>query len=237
MGLDIYVGSLTRYHTKNWQTKLQQLGPQAGITVQVVRLGGPAAQKPPSAEVVRPAVEQWRNNLAQALKQPLQWSESDDTPYFTDQATWNAYGAVLLLAAYLENPSEKMPETMPGGWQQDKVLAACKAKASAKNTSIRYGQLYFPEFWFPVNFPFVFKAQYVTKNEMSFGSATALLALLGQINEVAFKASREEIRQWRRKDGAGSGTPFQSTAKFGLSILMELAEQSVLHRLPMKLDY
>jgi len=237
MGLDIYVGSLTRYHTRNWQTILQQLGPQAGLTVKVVRVGEPANQKTPDPKVVRAAVEKWRSGIAQALKQPLAWSESDDTPYFTDKPNWSAFGAVHLLAAYLEHPSEKMPETLPGGWQQDKVLLACKAAATAKNTGTRYAQLYFPEFWFPASFPFVFKTNYVTQNEMSFGSAPALLAILRQINDHAFGASREEVRQWRKGESAGGGTPFQSSAKFGLSILMELAEQSTLHQLPMKLDY
>jgi len=237
MGLDVYVGSLTRYHTRNWQTIVQQHGIQAGITVKVVRVGEPANQQTPAPEVVRAAVEKWKSNLALAMKQPLEWSERDDTPYFTDKPNWSAYGAVLLLAAYLENPAEKMPETLPGGWQQDKALLACKAAASAKNSHTMYAQLYFPEFWFPASFPFVFKTNYVTQNEMSFGSAPALLTILRQINDRAFGASREEIRQWRKGESAGSGTPFQSSAKFGSSILMELAEQSTLHQLPMKLDY
>jgi len=37
MGLDVFVGSLTRYYMGNWETVIQQAGRQNNIPVQVVR--------------------------------------------------------------------------------------------------------------------------------------------------------------------------------------------------------
>jgi hypothetical protein len=39
VGLDLYVGPLTRYHLGDWLTVVQQAGRELGITVQVDRYG------------------------------------------------------------------------------------------------------------------------------------------------------------------------------------------------------
>ena len=41
MGLDIYVGPLTRYYTDNWKTIVQQAGEDNNIPVTVVRPNQP----------------------------------------------------------------------------------------------------------------------------------------------------------------------------------------------------
>ena len=37
MGLDVYVGSLTRYYAHDWETAVQRLGCEQGIPVVIVR--------------------------------------------------------------------------------------------------------------------------------------------------------------------------------------------------------
>src|SRR5678809_1066963 len=37
MGLDVYVGSVTRYHCGDWQTVVQKFGSDTGLDVQVTR--------------------------------------------------------------------------------------------------------------------------------------------------------------------------------------------------------
>jgi hypothetical protein len=37
MGLDVYVGSLTRYYTGDWETIVQQAGREMGLEVRVER--------------------------------------------------------------------------------------------------------------------------------------------------------------------------------------------------------
>ena len=47
---------------------------------------------------------------------------------------------------------------------------------------------------------------------------------------------RSNVERWRR-EGAEFGASFDHSARFGLAMMLELAEKSVSHRLPMKLDY
>ena len=41
MGLDVYVGPFSRYHTGEWETIVQQAARANGMTVQVVRPAAP----------------------------------------------------------------------------------------------------------------------------------------------------------------------------------------------------
>jgi hypothetical protein len=38
MGLDVYVGPLSRYYGSQWETIIQQYGQERGMGVQVIRL-------------------------------------------------------------------------------------------------------------------------------------------------------------------------------------------------------
>ncbi|MBI5366610.1 MAG: hypothetical protein HZA54_06205, partial [Planctomycetes bacterium] len=58
MGLDVYVGTLTRYYTGDWKTIIQQVGERSGMTVEVIRAHAPPdAVRDPAA--VRRAVLAW----------------------------------------------------------------------------------------------------------------------------------------------------------------------------------
>src|SRR5512139_2610382 len=99
MGLDIYVGSLTRYFARDWKTILEQLAERGEIPeVRVVRASEPkdAIADP---EQLRPTVLAWRQalsaGLAEHLSAPLDWDESATAPYFTDKPSWDCYGALL----------------------------------------------------------------------------------------------------------------------------------------------
>jgi hypothetical protein len=117
MGLDIYVGSLTRYFTRDWKTIVQQLAERGEIPqVQVVRANEPK-NVVTDPEQVRSAVVGWRQGLSTGLAQhitaPLDWDESGFTPYFTDKPAWDCYGALLLWAAYSEHGDLKRPHRQP----------------------------------------------------------------------------------------------------------------------------
>lgn len=104
MGLDLYVGSLTRYTSGDWLTIVQQAGLANGVDVQVVH----AQPEPPDAvsdpRLIRDAVEEWRQGLGAGLGVDCDWPETVDSPYWTDKPDWDGYGAVMLMAAYDERP-------------------------------------------------------------------------------------------------------------------------------------
>jgi hypothetical protein len=87
VGLDVYVGTLTRYYTGDWDTLLQQLGREAGARVEVARRpderGGWLRRlvdrfRPTGPAAATRAVEQWRKELSREVCAPLDWSEASD---------------------------------------------------------------------------------------------------------------------------------------------------------------
>ena len=113
MGLDIYVGPLTRYHSGNWETLVQQYARLNGLKCQVVRPPSTDSSPRLSADQIREAVLAWQSGLAEALKQPLKWSEDNSSDYFTEKPAWDCYSAVAVLAAHDEHRELKLPDVVP----------------------------------------------------------------------------------------------------------------------------
>src|SRR5579872_6323008 len=92
VGLDIYVGSLTRYYSGDWEMVAQKAARELGLELTVVRAHDPedAIRDP---EAIRPVVLAWREQLSEALAESitdkLDWDESQEAPYFTDKPTWD----------------------------------------------------------------------------------------------------------------------------------------------------
>ena len=80
MGLDIYVGTLTRYYAQEWESIAQQAAREMGVQFEMIR-----QHDPPDAisdpEQIRPAVFAWREALSQRLAEgnsaehSLDWDE------------------------------------------------------------------------------------------------------------------------------------------------------------------
>lgn len=87
MGLDVFVGTLTRYCSGDWELIAQQAAREMGLNLQVAR-----QHNPPDAirdlDQIRPTVLAWRDSLSAAradrLSQPLIRDESQTAPYFTE---------------------------------------------------------------------------------------------------------------------------------------------------------
>ena len=90
MGLDVYVGSLTRYYVEG----------SADVVERVARHQGMAVDGQPAEEVIHSAVVRWRDGLNHWLDDrldgPLDWDESGPAPCFTDKPGWDGYGVALL---------------------------------------------------------------------------------------------------------------------------------------------
>jgi len=232
MGLDIYVGPLTRYHTGNWETVVQQYARMNGLKCQIVRPPSTDSSPRLSADQIREAVVAWQSVLAEALKQPLRWTEDNSSEYFTEKPAWDCYSAVALLAAHDEHPEMKMPDVVPEDLSKDEAYR----RSTAEGFKTRYSQILFPELWLPGDNQFVFKAGYITGKELWMGWSTTLLSQLRELNGKTLKATPETFKQWKL-DGGPKNAPFEISARFGMSVLMGLAEQAAMHLLPMKLDY
>jgi hypothetical protein len=92
MGLDVYVGSLTRYYAGQWETIVQQAGRQIGFDVQVVRTQPEAGAAITDPDEIRTGILRWRTALGQALAKAgldgldLNWREDLASPVLHGQA-------------------------------------------------------------------------------------------------------------------------------------------------------
>jgi hypothetical protein len=220
MGLDVYVGSLARYYAEGPADVVERIARQQGVPV----ADGQAAE-----DVIRSAVLAWRDGLGrwlgERLAAPLDWDESGQAPCFTDKPGWDGYGGTLLLAAHDEHPELAVPATVSADWPDDPAYQA----ASARGAGSRYQQLLTPELWLPCRFGFVVRTQDVTGEEVEVGSSVALLD--------QFRLLRARRGLDGAPDRAGGDHRLAAVAAAGLAVLVRLAERSVRHRLPMKLDF
>ena len=221
MGLDVYVGSLTRYYVESSADVVERIARHQGMEVSA----GQDAE-----EVIRAAVVGWRDGLSRwlgdRLDGPLDWDESGPAPCFTDKPGWDGYGGTLLLAAHDEHPELPAPAKVSADWPDDPAYQA----ASAPGAGSRYHQLLTPELWLPCRFAFTVRTQDITGEEVELGSSVALL------DQLELLSTRYRL-DGRPPDPAADGHSLSAAAGNGLAVLRRLAERSVINQLPMKLDF
>ncbi len=221
MGLDVYVGPLTRYYVE---------GP-ADVVARIARHQDlPATDGLAAEEVIRAAVVRWRDGLSRwlgdRLPEPLDWDESAPAPCLTDKPGWDGYGGTLLLAAHDEHPELPPPAVVSADWPDDPAYQV----ASAPGAGSRYAQLLTPELWLPCRFDFTVRTQDLTGEEVELGSSVALL------DQLELLAARYRL-DGQPAGSSGDGHSLSAAAGTGLAILRRLAERSVTFRVPMKLDF
>ena len=105
MGLDVYAGTLTRYYSHNWKTTVQQWAEENGYAFQKITPDGQNAADEEELSTAR-FRRWWRlaGSDLSAISRPEQspyvsWPEDNERPYYTDKPDWDAFGAMLLVAA------------------------------------------------------------------------------------------------------------------------------------------
>jgi hypothetical protein len=220
VGLDVYVGSLTRYYVEGPVDVVERIARHQDL---------PFGDGQAAEEVLRAAVVCWRDGLSRwlgdRLAAPLDWDESAPAPCFTDKPGWDGYGGTLLLAAHDEHPELPPPPVVSADWPDDLAYQA----ATARGAGSRYHQLLTPELWLPCRFEFTVRTQDVTGEEVELGSSVALL------EQLELLAARYRL-DGQPPDG-GDGRSLSAAAGGGLAVLLRLAAYSVRHQVPMKLDF
>jgi hypothetical protein len=238
MGLDLYVGPLSRYYAGQWETIIQQYARQSGKEVRVVRpspmqrsiFGGLLDRLRRSAGIDH-RVAQWQKEVTRVAGVPIEWDDRADRDYFTDKPAWDCYGALVLKAAYEDHAATRYPGTADN-WSEDPILRSSLSDRDSKYTHL----LNDTEVWLPAKFDRPFRSKTIAGTDAMIGSTIGLLGELRRLNESTWAASDEAISEWRR-NGAEFGAPFEDSARFGFAIFYELTQLAVQHRLPMKLDY
>jgi hypothetical protein len=244
MGLDVYVGTLTRYLIGDWELAAAAAARELGVPFEVIR-ENEAEDAVTDPDEVRAAVLEWRAALGEALGLELDWPEDDGVPYLTDKPDWTGHVALLLVAAHEEHPDLPLPEALPDEPLQHPLYRAVteqpKRGLLGRRTEPaeppRYAALYTPEVWLPVETEAVWQAPFVT-GDMTVMTSTH--TLLTDLQDLARRlgASTDDLEVWRRGDELGD-RPRETIplARFALALWLELAQWAVEHRLPAKLDY
>ena len=235
MGLDIYVGALSRYYEGNWETIIQQISHEQGMEIHFIR----ATESPDPVhefDEMRTVILNWRKKLFADLQgkisDQLKWDESREAPYFTDKPTWKSYHGLLLWAAYAEHPDLKMPSSLPDDLSIDPAYKIVNKKAQHQYDQLFDGS----ELWLPCDFDFTFTTVDIRDNNITIGSSKALLSQLENLNAVTWNADDRTLKDWLQV-GAGHEDSLETHARFSFSVFYELTKLSVAHNLPMKLDY
>lgn len=235
MGLDLYVGPLTRYHLGDWLTITQQIGAQEGYDVRIVR-AHEEDDGETDPDMVQNAVREWQQWLGEALGGPVDWPEGPAQPYWTDKPDWDGFGAVLLLAAY-----DERPDLCPGPWDRKdspREFADAPAYQAASAQPERYLTLLSGvEWWLPLaEDPLVMEASRPSGQPTRMGSLDRLVAELRLLDERAGVLAGHDPAELRR--GLSTDDPtLTEVARFGLAVMLHLAETAIEHRQPLLLDY
>lgn len=200
MGLDVYVGPLTRYYTGDWETVVQRFGRESSIPVKTVRPNQAKKSwlawlldrlRPRGPAAAQRVVRRWRNRLRTELRiADLDWNEYPEAEYATDKPAWDCYGALVLWAAYDELPNAKRQETAEG-WDKDSAYLT-----SRMNPRSRYRHLIADtEIWLPVEFEAPLRTSAIVGDNVVVGSSVRLLAELGELNSRTWKANDQQVSQ------------------------------------------
>ncbi len=259
MGLDVYVGPLSRYYSRDWETIVQQAGREQGFEVQVRRPPLPAGLRDP--QMVLGRLRAWQEQVSAAVSEQspegIRWEESPTDGYVTDKPDWNAFCGLVFLAAQDDLPGFRIPARVPTGrtahatWRAigERYVPSIRPTIAGRLRRLlrpprddvspidrRYAQIIGPELWLPADFPVVIEGEDVTGTWMSIGSTAALLGELELLNARTIRATDKDLDRIRT-DGPSEDGEFESLARFGLSVFLGLAGEAVQRRLPLKLDY
>lgn len=258
MGLDIYAGTLTRYYAHNWKTVVQQWAEENGYAFQKFTPDGqPSDEEELSASEVQQIVENWRDQILDILarsKQPAYspWPEDNEKPYYTDKPDWDAFGAMLLVAA-CRVYDEPIPATVEKGWDfMAHPVIARLTEDPERIWSLFRGTTW----WLPLADSFMFQAPLPNNNTAMIGTVGALRKDLERLNKLAWNADEPTILNWCRTEGypadvcAGPDGQFnkadvqehtqystESLAKFAFSMFWQAMLFSEEHHVPVLLDY
>jgi hypothetical protein len=236
----VYVGPLTRYHLGDWLTIVQQIGRDMGISVQVDRHGAEPQDSITDPDQMLAVVREWQTGLGQALGCPADWPEDATLPYWTDKPDWDGYGALLLLAAYDERPDHAdAPGRQPVS-DQPRANEAAPAYQAASAQPHRYPSLLRgAEWWLPLpdRPPLVFTAPLPSGHRTRIGRVDRLLAELRLLSQRSQTFATHHPQAVRAAGPPPSDAPIEVAARFGLAIMLELAQTAAEHRQPLLIDY
>jgi hypothetical protein len=240
MGMDVYVGPLTRYTLGEWLTVVQQAGLANGVQVEVLR---PESAGPTDPGEVEAAVSTWQLELLEALGGGAPWADGPGLPYWTDKPDWDGYGGLVLAAAYAErpdlSPTGKRGLLRRAATDDPREFEKSAAYIEASKAPTRFRTLlHGTEWWLPVETGGrAFRAQGPDGKTRLMAPVSALLTELRDLSEVIGLTDRDECDVIRRAGPPADRDDVEGYGRFGLAVFLGLAAKAYVERQPLLLDY
>jgi hypothetical protein len=198
MGLDLYAGTLVRYHTGEWETEAQRTGREAGVQVQIAYPEG--APKKLSKFTAAPRIWWWRQRVQrkyrQIIRQQLNWPAADSTPYFARKPDHDGLAALILAAAHAEFSEFELPTGLPASLESAPAYRAASEHYLQSQISVLECQMFLPS---PDNF---ILSELDACGVRRFITSTGnLAAALQSFNEAHWRADESQIAEWATRSG------------------------------------
>jgi hypothetical protein len=231
MNVELYVGTLTRYYSEQWENAATRRGAKSPFGPSKNR--GQAITDPVELQGV---IAEWlasaSGKLREHLPGPLSWQEGMLPPYFVGELGVAGYGGIILLAAYTNNAHLQRPTTYTRTWDGDPAVAA-SLKAEKKDALwevINCG------IWLPVEFRFGIGMKDPSGTPLKAGSIDLLWSALEYLNETNWGAPADDLVAWRAR-GLKESDTFETQAQFGFATFHDSCRRARENRLPMKLHF
>jgi hypothetical protein len=248
MGLDLYAGPLSRYHTGAWETVVQRYCRENGVTLNMVY-----AQTPPRLpRFLAPAIVRgWRHFLRRRFSLTgLKWPESEVGDYWTDKPGRECLNALLLAAAYAEHPEFIPPENPPDDCETDPAYRASSQNYLQSLIAVLECQMFLPS-----DENFLVAARDAAGMERAVTSTANLELALDRVNAAHWQAEETQFEKWSRRGPVAQGrlgneddetapdeasmppaTPFTQNAQLGFALYREALKFSRTHNVPIVTD-
>lgn len=199
MGLDIYVGTLTRYYSGNWKLINQQIAEQEGMSFSIRTPEGeytPPAHNQEEIEEIQNTIEEWQTYLLDSMPKDYKetmWDENMTKGYFTDKPGWDAWEALAIFqyATLLNNPFPKtFCENMLG-----KYSLLEEGEEKGIQSSLMKVQL-----WLPLKHSIMFSFTDPMNKDATMATVSFLENELIELNNTTWKADERTILSWRNDE-------------------------------------
>jgi hypothetical protein len=230
VAFDIYAGTFTRFFTRDWENVIQRQARLDGAKYHIVYAGGD--EGPPPAESVREDVGAWKAGINAALAQhdlgPLDWSEDDALPYFTDRSSWDGYFSLQHWAAHLEHPQLSVPYFLP----EDPTKGPALAATLANDEKLHFRSILQGGVWLPGDFDYLFSFPSLTEEQVMIGSTGRLLQELRELQSKPLPWGKKPLLSFGKKQAV----PLQEIAEWSLPIFERVVAQGHAAKLPFMLS-
>jgi hypothetical protein len=230
MLIELYVGTLTRYYSEQWENSRTRQGARSPFT-------GPSNPNSVTDPVeLQGIVTDWREKASDKLKEhlpePLYWREGMEPPYEVAELSFPGYGGAIMFAAYAVTGHEPRPETFQKSWDKDPAVE--KLMKATENNAI--WEVLNSTLWLPCNFNFGIGMKDPAGQPIRCSSVDMMWNSLNRLNEATWRASPEKISEWRNIKITEDMT-FDRQAQFGFSVFFAMCRMAREKRLPMKLHF